>query len=112
MKTARIFAISGTLIMFFTLVYGFVFGNFWEEGSILTSIVWGRVSLIDVYVGFSIVGGWIIFRENNFVRSLLWILGIFVLGNFLACLYIWIQIEKANGNIRKFWFGNRVVDRY
>jgi len=26
MKTARIFAISGTLIMFLTLVYGFVFG--------------------------------------------------------------------------------------
>ena len=112
MKIARIFAIAGTVIMFLSLVYGFVFGNFWEEGSVLTSLAWGHVSLIDVYIGFSIVAGWIIFRENHFGRSFLWILGIFILGNFLACLYIWIQIEKADGNVKKFWFGNRVVDRY
>jgi hypothetical protein len=109
MKTARYFAIAGTLIMFVTLIYGFVSGNIWEEGSILTSLAWGQVSLIDVYVGFAIIGGWIIFRENNTGRSVLWILGIFILGNFLACLYIWIQIEKAGGNVRKFWFGNRPV---
>lgn len=112
MKIAKYFAMAGTIIMFLTLVYGFVYGDFWEEGSILTSLAWGHVSLIDVYIGFAIVGGWIIFRENHFWRSVGWILGIFVLGNFLACLYIWLQLEKADGNVKKFWFGNRVVERY
>lgn len=110
MKTARILAIAGTLIMFFTLVYGFVYGDFWADGSILTSLVWGRVSLIDVYVGFSIVGAWAAFRENNVWRSIAWILGFFVGGNLLVCIYIWIQIERSGGDWTKFWFGNRSVN--
>lgn len=112
MKTAKYFAMAGTVIMFLALVYGFTTGNFRAEGSILTSLAWGRVSLLDVYVGFSIVGGWIIFRENHFWRSLGWILGIFILGNFLACFYIWLQLKNADGNVKKFWFGNRVVERF
>ena len=107
MKIARWFAIAGTLIMFFALLYGFIYGNFFGEGSILISLAWGQISLIDVYVGFSLVGGWIIFRENNLSLALAWLLGIFILGNFLACLYVWIQLEKANGDVKKFWFGNR-----
>jgi hypothetical protein len=107
MKTAKWFAIAGTLIMFFTLVYGFIYGDFFGEGSILMSLAWGKVSLIDVYIGFSLVGGWIIFRENNLPRALAWVLAIFILGNFLACLYVWIQLEKANGDWKKFWFGNK-----
>lgn len=109
MKTARIFAITGTLIMFLTLVYGFVSGDFWAEGSIMMSMVWGHVSLIDVYLGFAIVGAWTIFREANTIRSVLWISGFFVLGNLLTFLYIWIQIERSGGDWTKFWFGNRVV---
>jgi hypothetical protein len=35
------------------------------------------------------------------------VLAIFILGNFLACLYVWIQLEKANGDWKKFWFGNK-----
>jgi len=110
MKIARFFAAAGTIIMFLTLVYGFVYGDFFAEGSIIASLPWGHVSLIDVYIGFAIVGGWIIFRENNMFRSILWILGIFALGNFLACLYIWIAIERAKGNVKIFWFGNRIIE--
>ncbi|MBE0638373.1 MAG: DUF1475 family protein [Bacteroidales bacterium] len=109
MKTAKILAITGTLVMCCTLVWGFIYGDFWSEGSVLTSLVWGRVSLIDVYVGFSIVGAWAAFREVNFWRSIAWILGFFILGNFLACLYIWIQLERSGGSWTKFWFGNRTI---
>jgi uncharacterized membrane protein len=109
MKIARIFAISGTLIMFLTLVYGFACGNFWTEGSIMMSMAWGHVSLIDVYLGFAIVGAWVAFRETHTIRAILWIAGFFVLGNFLTFLYIWIQIERSGGDWTKFWFGNRVV---
>jgi uncharacterized membrane protein len=110
MKIARIFAISGTLIMFFSLIYGFVYGDFFAEGKIISSMPWGHVSLIDVYVGFAIVGGWIIYRENNIRRSILWIAGLFFLGNFIACLYIWIAVEKANGDVKKFWFNQRIIE--
>ncbi len=109
MKTARWFAIAGTLIMFFALIYGFIYGDFFGEGSILMSLAWGQISLIDVYIGFSLVGVWIIFRENNLPRALAWVLAIFILGNFLACLYVWIQIEKAKGDWKIFWFGKRKV---
>ncbi len=108
MKTAKILAFSGTLIMLGAFIYGFVYGDFWGEGSILLSMAWGHVSLIDVYIGFGIVSAWVAYREVHFWPSLLWIIGIMLLGNFLACLYIWLQLERSGGNWEKFWYGNKI----
>lgn len=107
MKTAKILAATGTLIMLITFIYGFVYGDFWGEGSLLLSLAWGQVSLIDVYIGFGIVSAWVAYREVHMAPSLLWIIGIMLLGNFLACAYIWLQLERSGGNWDKFWYGNQ-----
>lgn len=45
------------------LVYAFLVGDFAAEGSQLTSVLWGIVSLVDLYVGFALFAGWIIYQE-------------------------------------------------
>jgi hypothetical protein len=46
MKLANILALLGFLVMFATLTYGFVVGDFAAEGSLLLSLAWGKVTLI------------------------------------------------------------------
>ena len=52
MKIAKLVAAVGLLAMGAALVYGFTVGDFAGEGSVLLSMPWGVVSLVDVYVGF------------------------------------------------------------
>jgi uncharacterized membrane protein len=105
MKVAKAFAVTGTLIMFLTLIYGFIVGDFFKEGSILFSMAWGKVSLIDVYIGFFLFSAWIICREEKRVTAVLWILLILVLGNFITCLYTTIALIKSGEDFKKFWLG-------
>ena len=91
--------------MFLTLVYGFIAGDFFEEGSILFSMAWGKVSLIDVYIGFFLFSGWVLYREEKWLKAVLWIISIMVLGNFITCLYATIALYKSNNDFKRFWLG-------
>ncbi|NTW24396.1 MAG: DUF1475 family protein [Lentimicrobium sp.] len=106
MKVAKAIAITGTFIMFFTLAYGFIAGDFFKEGSILFSMAWGKVSLIDVYIGFFLFSAWVLYREEKWITALLWIISIMILGNFVTCLYATIALYTSGDNFKRFWLGH------
>ena len=51
-----------TLVMGAALAYGFIVGDFWEDGGELVDNPWGIVSLFGV--GFFFFIGWIVYRES------------------------------------------------
>ena len=69
MKLAKAFAVTATLIMFMTLAYGFIAGDFFKEGSIIFALAWGKVSLIDVYIGFFLFSAWVLYREEKWMTA-------------------------------------------
>lgn len=105
MKIFRILAITGTITMFLTLVYGFIAGDFFKEGSILLTLAWGKVSLIDVYIGFFLFAAWVIYREEKWMTAVLWIVSIMVLGNFITCLYATVALYNTGEDFKQFWLG-------
>ena len=105
MKAFKLLAVTGTLIMFLTLIYGFIVGDFFKEGSILISLAWGKVSLIDVYIGFFLFSGWVLFREEKCLTSVIWIILIMILGNFITCLYVTIKLFQSGDDFKWFWLG-------
>lgn len=107
MKTAKIIASLGLLAMTGVLLYAFTSGNFGEEGGVLLSMPWGIVSLVDLYVGFILFSGWIVYRERSLVRSIVWIFFMMVLGFFTASLYTLIALQTSEGDWRRFWMGRR-----
>ena len=109
MNLAKAFAVTGTLIMFFTITLGFISGDFFKEGSILFSMAWGKVALIDLYIGFFLFSGWIIYREEKLMKALLWIISIMILGNFVTCLYATIALYKSGENFKRFWLGQHFI---
>ena len=98
-------AIACTIIMLLTLVYGFIRGDFFKEGSMQISLAWGKVSLIDVYIGFFLFSGWVLYREERLLYAVLWIILILLLGNFITSLYVTIALFKSGEDFQRFWLG-------
>lgn len=110
MKIAKVIALLGLLAMTAVLIYGFTAGNFAQEGKQLLSMPWGIVSLVDLYVGFFLFSGWIVYREKSAVRSVVWAVLMMVLGFWTASLYTFIALQTSGGDWQRFWMGHRAVE--
>ena len=107
MKIAKVIALLGLLAMTAVLIYGFTVGDFAEEGKQLLSMPWGIVSLVDLYVGFMLFSGWIVYREKSALRSIVWVILVMILGFWTASLYALIALQTSDGDWRRFWMGRR-----
>ena len=108
MRIAKIISLLGLFGMTAILIYGFTLGNFTAEGSKLLAMPWGLVSMVDLYVGFSLFSCWIVFRENKLIPSLIWVVLMMVLGFWAGALYTFIALHTSGNDWRRFWYGRRV----
>jgi hypothetical protein len=107
MKIAKIIALLGLLAMTGILVYGFTVGNFSSEGAKLLTMPWGIVSLVDLYVGFSLFSCWIVFREKAVLPSIIWVILMMGLGFWAGALYTLIALYTSGSDWKRFWYGKR-----
>lgn len=105
MKLATTIAALGTLAMTAILIFAFSQGDFFAEGSQLTAMPWGIVSLVDLYTGFMLFSGWIIYREKSLPIAIVWTIAMMTLGFFAGSLYALIALQASGGDWRKFWLG-------
>ncbi len=107
MKIAKITAGLGVLAMGAVLIYAFTAGDFRAEGGQLLAMPWGIVSLVDLYVGFTLFAGWIVYREESVWRAGVWIVLLMTLGFFIGSLYALIALVQSGGDWQRFWLGKR-----
>ena len=105
MKIAKLVSALGLLSMTSVLIYAFTVGNFVADGAELLANPWGIVSLVDLYTGFILFSGWIIYREKSWINALIWTVLMMILGFFTASLYVLIALSKSRGDWHKFWLG-------
>lgn len=110
MKFAKWLSAIGVFAMTAVLIYGFTVGDFGADGAELLQNPWGIVSMVDLYTGFVLFSAWIVFREKSFVRSLVWVILMMVLGFFTASLYALIALYASKGDWKQFWMGQRAYD--
>lgn len=108
MKAAKIISVLGILAMTAVLVYGFTVGDFGSDGAELLQNPWGVVSMVDLYTGFILFSGWIVYRERSIARASIWVVLMMVLGFFTASLYVFLALSSSGGEWKKFWMGDRV----
>ena len=107
MKIAKVIALLGVLAMIGILVYGFTVGDFSGEGTRLLAMPWGIVSLVDLYVGFTLFSAWIVYREKALLPSLIWVVLMMVLGFWTGALYTFLALQTSKGDWNRFWKGRR-----
>ncbi len=107
MKIAKIITWIGLLAMTYGLINGFMNGDFLKDGAELLANPWGVMSLIDLYVGFTLFSLWIVFREANILKSIVWVILMMVLGFFAGCLYVLIALYTSKNDYITFFMGAR-----
>ncbi|REK24847.1 MAG: DUF1475 domain-containing protein [Actinobacteria bacterium] len=88
MTVIRTVALTGAAAMVAAILAGFVSGDFTGEGSAILDLVWGRVTLIDLYIGLGLFAVWIGFREKRPLLRAAWWLALIILGNLASALYV------------------------
>lgn len=111
MIIAKLISLLGMLAMAAVLIYGFLIGDFLVDGAELLSNPWGIVSLVDLYVGFTLFSIWIIYREKSVVRSIIWVFFMMTLGFFTGSLYTFIALQTSGSDWQQFWMGKRATTR-
>ena len=82
-------------------------GNNTEQLNWLLANPWGIVSLVDLYVGFSVYSLWIWFREPNRVVALAWTVVMMTTGWLGGCLYALNCLRRFDGDWAWFFMGPR-----
>ena len=110
MRAAIVIASFATISMFALVGHAVALGTFWQEGSVLFALAWGKVTLADLYVGFTLFSGWVIFREVRLPRALAFVVLVMTLGNAFASAYVLVALLRSHGSWSRFWMGDRSTD--
>ena len=106
MTGIRITTVLLTIVMFAAIGISFATGEFSDEGSIILDLAWGRMTLIDVYVGVALLWGWVILREEKLWVAVAWLPVFIVLGHGGTALYAAIASFRTD-DVRTFLLGAR-----
>jgi hypothetical protein len=107
MKIAKVISLLGLAAMTGILIYAFTVGDFSGEGARLLAMPWGIVSLVDLYVGFTLFSCWIVYREKSVLRSIIWVVMMMTLGFWAGALYTFIALQTSGGDWNRALKGNR-----
>lgn len=107
MTTAKFISALGVLAMTAVLIYAFTAGDFASDGAEILRNPWGIVSLVDLYTGFILFSGWIVYREKSLAVATFWVVLMMVLGFFTGSLYALLALVASKGDWKVFWMGHR-----
>ena len=75
--------------------------------SIIPTLPWGIVSLVDLYSGFVLIAIWMIYREKYYT-SVVWVFFLMILGNLTTAVYVIYCINNSKNDIKKFFLGKNI----
>jgi hypothetical protein len=109
MKTAKIISGIVAILMAVGIVYSLIVGDFGGEGSVLLGLTWGKMSMLDLYSGFTLFSLWIAFREKQGWQAALWIFFMMTLGFLTGAVYVWNSLRTSGDDWNKFFMGARAT---
>ncbi len=96
MLAIRTVSAFGVAAMVIALAIGFSNGDFTAEGGEILDLAWGRVTLVDLYVGVAIFSAFVAWRERSVAATLAWIASFVILGNLATAIYLLVASLRAS----------------
>jgi hypothetical protein len=95
LTTAQILGgiVAGTMLA--AIAYGMASGGFVDGLRTVLGDPWGRVTMIDLGVGFLLFGAWIRLREGTTRRAAPWWVVLVLTGNLVAGIYVVLAARQA-----------------
>lgn len=98
MKVAKIVAWICLLGMTAGLVNAFINGDFLVDGRALLENPWGVMAMIDLYVGFTLFSIWIVYREKNMGKIIIWVVTMMIFGFLIGSIYVLKALYESKGD--------------
>lgn len=106
LKIAKWAGLLGAIIMASMIAFSIATGDIAAEGAILLGLVWGQMSMVDLYVSFLLVYLWMFYREKTVVAKVFWLVFILVTGALATAIYVYLAASKSK-NETEFFFGQK-----
>ncbi|MED6187846.1 hypothetical protein PIB30_080352 [Stylosanthes scabra] len=88
-----LFSLLGSFMLALLLYGFFTFGSPFRK-EIYTP--WMVATLIDFYINVVALAVWVVYKESNWISSILWIILLICLGSIATCAYILLQFLKLS----------------
>lgn len=98
-------AMAGLAVLAAVCLYAMAAGDVWTEGGRILDMPWGVALFVDIYLGFLLFSGWVVFRESSRAAAAIWVGFILVGGNLVTCVYVLRAFRQARGDWGRFWMG-------
>lgn len=76
-------------------------GSFMDQLAVVTTLPWGVVSLVDLYVGFLLFAVLVFLTERSWVVAALWAVPVFIVGNIWAALWFVVRMPHLAKQLSK-----------
>ena len=104
--SVRILGMAVVAGMAIAIWFGIAEGDLVAESSQIWALPWGRVSLVDLYLGLAVFGGWVAVRQPNVISTLAWWVALVFLGNLAAGAYLTIAAFRSR-DLQQLLLGSR-----
>ena len=61
--------------------------------AIVVNEPWFKTTLVDFYDNIAIISFWVVYKENNWLKSILWIIAFILLGSIATGFYVFLQLK-------------------
>ena len=92
----RLFFTGVLIVMFWVTVRASLEVPLWGLSGELTSDLWFQATLVDAYFGFLTFWIWVCYKENNAIRSGLWLVALLIVGNFAIAAYCLRELFRVS----------------
>ena len=79
--------------MIFLVIWTSMKSNMFQLPQPVLNEPWFWTTLVDFYCNIIILSIWVVYKEANWLRSILWILGFIALGTIATAFYVFIQFR-------------------
>ncbi len=76
-------------------------GTFFDQFAVVTTLPWGVVALVDLYIGFLFFAVIVFLTERSWIVAALWAAPIFIIGNIWAALWLVIRLPHLAKQLSK-----------
>ncbi len=92
MKLLKWFFLSLSLVMIYLVIITSMKSDMFNLPQAVLDEPWFWTTLVDFYFNIAILSLWVIYKEAQWLRSLLWIAAFICLGSIATAFYVFLQI--------------------
>ena len=93
MSKLKFLFLGMSLCMVYLAIHTSIQSDLFHLPAVLVNAPWFKTTLVDFYFNITIISAWVVYKENNLLKSILWITAFILLGSIATAFYVFLQLN-------------------